>query len=462
MLTLYDLVEGEKAYIVKIKGRGQFRQRIMEMGFVTGKQVAVVKKAPLRDPIEYKIMGYDVSLRKSEARLIEVLREKNGKEDNLHDFTELYNDVDIEHRVISKRKNIQVALVGNPNSGKTTLFNFASGSKEKVGNYAGVTVDAKEASYEQSGYTFNIIDLPGTYSIKSYSPEERFVRSYIFENVPDVVINIVDSSNLERNLYLTTQLIDMGIQVVIALNMYDELGKKGDRLDYRLLGKMIGVPVVPTVSSKGKGITELFDKVIEVYEGKEPTVRHIHINYGDAIEEAIQSIQLKIKTEENREFTNVFSARFLAIALLENDSEYMKGISHCANQDEIVDTAKKEAKKLEAQFTENIESEITDLRYGFIAGALKETFTSNPVDERRNSEIIDTFLTHRLFGIPVFIFFMWLMFYSTFTLGSIPKHGIELMIIGISSIVNSILPAGIFRDRQSHERCGGTGRAKIL
>ena len=304
--------------------------------------------------------------RNSEAQLIEVAI---GVEDDTANHSNGVLEDEYENGSwLEKRKNIHVALVGNPNSGKTTLFNYASGSKEKVGNYAGVTVDSKEAKYKQNGYNFTIIDLPGTYSIKSYTPEEVYVRNYIFDSLPDVVVNIVDASNLERNLYLTSQLIDMGVQVIIALNMYDEFEKKGDILDYTMLGKMIGVPIIPTVSSKGKGIKDLFEKIIDIYENREPTVRHIHVNYGTAIETAINVLQKKIKIDDNKAFTNIFSSRYLAIELLENDKEYTQNITRCSNSEEIIITAKKEFSKLEKQFNEPVETVITDLRYGFISG----------------------------------------------------------------------------------------------
>ena len=456
MITLYDLSEGEKGIILKIKGQGQFRQRIMEMGFVAGKEITVVKKAPLRDPIEYKIMGYQVSLRNSEARLIEVTRDEI-KTDINNSSNNLLADEFSNEAWVNKRKHIHIALVGNPNAGKTTLFNFASGAKEKTGNYAGVTVDAKEASYEHNGYKFSIVDLPGTYSIKSYSPEEIFVRNYIFENLPDIVVNIVDASNIERNLYLTTQLIDMGVQTIIALNMFDELEKKGDVFDYNSLGKMIGVPIIPTISSKGKGINELFDKIIEIYENKEASIRHIHINYGNNIESAIQTIQSKIKIEENRLFTNIFSARYLAIELLENDKEYSQNISHCVNSEDIIQTAKKEYAKLEKQFNEPIETVITDLRYGFISGALKETMKINPVEQKNKSNIIDKYLTHKYWGIPIFIFFMWLMFFTTFSIGAYPKHWLEILVSKLSDTTSLFLPAGIIKDFFVDGIIGGVG-----
>ncbi|TAL73728.1 MAG: ferrous iron transport protein B [Bacteroidetes bacterium] len=454
-MTLYDLNEGEEGVILKIKGRGQFRQRLSEMGFVVGKKVSVIKKAPLRDPIEYMIMGYHISLRNTEAQLIEV--DHGGRSKEFNSSNGILVSEDENSSWLEKTRNIQIALVGNPNSGKTTLFNFASGSKEKVANYAGVTVDSKEAVYKQSGYTFSIIDLPGTYSLKSYSPEEIYLRNYIFDNKPDIVVNIVDASNLERNLYLTTQLIDMGVQVVIALNMYDELQKKGDILDYLSLGKLLGVPVIPTVSSKGKGIKNLFNKIIEVYENREPLVRHIHINYGTEIENSISAIQSKIKIEGNRAFTNVISARYLAIELLENDTEYSKSITRCINSSEIITTAKKEYLKLEKLFSDPLETVITDLRYGFISGALKETLKINRVERLRKTQIIDNYLTNKYLGIPIFVFFLWLTFFTTFRLGGYPKHWMELGTGKLAELTSYILPSGIIRDFLVEGIIGGVG-----
>jgi len=455
MTTLYDLNEGEEGIILKIKGRGQFRQRLSEMGFVVGKKVEVIKKAPLRDPIEYKIMGYHISLRNSEAQLIEIDHDYLIKEFQTSNGVLISEDENSSW--LEKTKHIQVALVGNPNSGKTTLFNFASGSKEKVGNYAGVTVDSKEATYKQSGYTFSIVDLPGTYSIKSYSPEEIYLRNYIFDNKPDIIINIVDASNLERNLYLTSQLIDMGVQNVIALNMYDELEKKGDILDYVSLGKLLGVPVVPTVSSKGRGIKELFDKVIEVYEVREPIVRHIHINYGTEIENSICAIQSRIKIEENRSFTNIVSARYLAIELLENDKEFSKSIIRCVNSAEIIAIGKKEYNRLEKLFSDPVETVITDLRYGFISGALKETLKISKVERLLNTKIIDNYLTNKYLGIPIFVFFMWLTFFTTFKLGGYPKHWMELGFSKLAELISGYLAPGIVRDFLVEAIIGGVG-----
>ena len=463
-MKLSNLTNGQTATIRKVRGIGAFRKRIMEMGFVAGKEVTVVKNAPLLDPIEYKIMGYNVSLRRSEAELISVGLGQKAENTNS------YGGVISENRQkVSKNKNcdtvdnekckkINIALVGNPNCGKTTLFNYASGSKEKVGNYSGVTVNSKDAVFKHNGYTFNIGDLPGTYSLTAYTPEELYVRNYISDTMPDIVINVVDASNLERNLYLTTQLIDMDIKVIIALNMYDELEAKGDNFDYKSLGKMLGIPIIPTISSKGKGITDLFEKAIEVYEDKDPIVRHIHVNYGHNIEDAISNLQSEIKIDDNKLITDRISPRFLSIKLLENDNEIEKNItSKCKNHKEILDIAITERKKLKKDLKENSETLITDAKYGFIAGALKETLTEGVLKRRKKTEMIDTFITHRLWGFPIFLLFMWLTFKATFTIGAYPMDWIEGFVGLISSTVAGTMVAGPLKDLIIDGIIGGVG-----
>ncbi|MDR4988485.1 MAG: ferrous iron transport protein B [Bacteroidales bacterium] len=461
-MTLYDLQNGEKGVITKVKGRGGFRRRIIEMGFVVGKSVQVIKKAPLRDPIEYSVMGYNVSLRSSEARLIEVIPEKDFRPVK----DQLFDGVFHTERANTFRKpgsSINVALVGNPNSGKTTFFNHASGSRERVGNYSGVTVDAKEARYYHKGYQFNITDLPGTYSITAYTPEEIFVRDFITEKMPDVVINIVDGSNLERNMYLTTQLIDMDIRVIMVLNMYDEMQQKGDMLDHESLGKMIGIPVVPAVSSKGKGIKEVFDKIIEVYEDRDEIQRHIHINYGAIVENSISRIQDHIKTKGNEHLTDLVSSRFLAIKLLEEDKEAISTIrEHCDNHFDILSEARHEGDKLAKEFGESPESVITDLKYGFISGALKETLKPGESEKRKASEVIDVFLTHKLFGFPIFLFFMWVMFSVTFILGHYPMDWIESGVDGLSGFLDQTMRAGPFKDLLINGIISGVGGVLVF
>lgn len=444
MITLFDLSEGQEGIILKIKGRGSFRQRIMEMGFIAGKKVEVIKKAPLRDPVEYRIMGYNVSLRNSEAQLIEITFDGKVKEESLPN--EVITEEISNNSWHEKSKHLQIALIGNPNSGKTTLFNYASGSREKVANYAGVTVDSKEAIYKQSGYTFSIVDLPGTYSLKSYSPEEIFLRNYIFESKPDIIVNIIDASNLERNLYLTTQLIDMGIQMVIALNMFDELEKGGNILNYQLLAKLIGVPVVPTVSSKGRGISELFEEVIKVYENRDPVVRHIHINYGTEIESSICAVRSAMNTKRDSYFTNIISARYLAVELLGSESTSQSDPHYFSNPLQILETAQKERERLKKIYSDSPDTVIADLRYGFISGALKETYRKNETERPTKTRNIDSYLTDKYLGIPIFLLFMWITFYTTFSLGAYPKHWLELLIGKLADLVSLILPSGILRD----------------
>jgi ferrous iron transport protein B len=242
--------------------------------------VKVIKNAPFNGPFEFKILNYNISLRESEAKLIEVIpvaefvETGNGNYEGVIDRNIGLKDLS-EHS-----KTINIALVGNPNCGKTTLFNYISGSKEKVGNYSGVTVDIKKATFKTKGYTFNFYDLPGTYSLTAYSKEEIFVRKYIYKKTPDIVINVLDATSLERNLILTTQLIEMDLRIVAALNMYDELEKNKLFFDGEALSKLLGIPFIPTISSKGIGLDKLIDKVIEVFEGKDKISRHVHINYG--------------------------------------------------------------------------------------------------------------------------------------------------------------------------------------
>ena len=451
MTTLLDLQQGESGIIVKVKGRGAFRKRITQMGFVKGKKVTAIKSAPLMDPIEYKIMGYNLALRKSEGSLIEIIQfseiiKREDEHEESLDYEGTITDEILNTSLKEKGYVIDVALVGNPNCGKTTLFNFASGSKEHVGNFSGVTVDSKTATFRQNGYRFNLTDLPGTYSLTAYTPEEIFIRKHILDNIPDIVVNVVDSSNLERNLYLTTQLIDMDIRVVIALNMYDELTEKGDRLDYIALSKLLGIPVVPTISSKGTGIPELFRRIIDVYEERDQVVRHVHINYGQEIEISLKKIQDKIW--EDKSITDKVSSRYFAIKLLEKDPEALSYLADSIKYQEIKEISGKEIKRLENEFNDDSSTLITDAKYGFIAGALKETFQQN-VHKRTGktrSENIDTFLTHKLLGFPIFLLFLWLMFQSTFVIGEYPKHWIDLIVGWIGSTVSLLMPDGPFKD----------------
>lgn len=504
-MKLSDLKTGEKGVNIKVLGHGGFRRRIIEMGFIKGKTVEVLLNAPLKDPIKYKIMGYEISLRRQEASMIEVVSEEEAR--NLSTGTTYHGGIsetipvnDNEMRAIAqgKRRTINVALVGNPNCGKTSLFNIASGSHEHVGNYSGVTVDAKEGYFEFQGYHFRLIDLPGTYSLSAYSPEELYVRKHIIEETPDVIINVVDAGNLERNLYLTTQLIDMNVRMVVALNMYDALQHSGNTLNIKKLSQLLGVPMVPTISRTGEGVDDLFHVIIGLYEGadfmgqKEEIqnealrefrewhdayvpdhkfesheddensftprnfIRHIHINHGPELERSIDAVKKEIgKTETIR---HKYSTRFLAIKLLENDKDIEKNvIASLPNASEILRIKEQEVKRLRETINEDSEQAITDAKYGFITGALKETYTDNYQNTEMFTRIVDSIVTHKVWGYPIFFIFLYLMFECTFIFGEYPKEGIEWLVEQLGNAVNTYMPDGSFKDLLIDAVIGGVG-----
>ncbi len=430
------------------------------MGFIRGQKIRVVRNAPLKDPIEYSIMGYSVSLRRSEARLIEVVTEEEARKLLGSSIRGVITEEDIKRSALEKSKTINVALVGNPNSGKTTLFNNISHSKEHVGNYGGVTIESKSATFEFHGYTFNLVDLPGTYSLSAFTPEELYVRKYLLGELPDIVINVVDASNLERNLYLTTQLIDMDLSIVIALNMYDEIEKKGDILDHEALGSLLGIPIVPTVSTKGTGIDKLFERIINVYEDRDPTARHVHINFGEEIERSLHKIQDLIW--QNKQLTVQISSRFYAIKLLEKDKAAHFSLSRWDNYEDIKQTAEKEIQRLEALYHEDTGTLITDARYGFISGALKETLQKSPRNRRERTEQIDRILTHRIWGYPLFFLFLFFTFFATFEVGKYPVDWLNKLVLLASDITESLLPAGSFRDLLVNGIIGGIGSVIVF
>lgn len=458
-MRLNDLSTGQKAIIVKILGHGAFRKRLIEMGFVKGHTVEVLLHAPLRDPIKYRVMNYEVSLRASEAHLVEVIplddESQSGHNSSGHTNTlnqDSYRNTDAFY---SHRRIINVALIGNPNCGKTSLFNIASGAHEHVGNYSGVTVDAKSGTFHHGEYTFNIVDLPGTYSLDSYSPEELYVRRYLKEETPDVIVNVVVASNLERNLYLTTELIDMDRKMVIALNMYDELEKSGDKIDYTLLGEMIGVPIVPTVSRSGMGIDKLFDTIISVYEDNNESVRHVHVNLGADIEKGVTTLKDAIKADKS--VGHHFSPRYLAIKLLEQDSEVERYIKGSSDAETILNLRDTEIRQIEKIRKDDITSAIASEKYGFIAGALAETLQKSERNVTDNTRIIDALVTNKLFGFPIFILIMFATFWATFEIGSYPMGWIESLVNILGRAVHETMPDGILKDLIADGIIGGVG-----
>ncbi len=456
-MRLSELQTGQTGIVLNVLGHGAFRKRIMEMGFVRGKSVAAVMNAPLKDPIVYKIMDYEVSLRISEASMIEIITvEEAAKLSGAEPGTETLTSEAIERVIERSGREIRVVLVGNPNCGKTSLFNIASGGHEHVGNYSGVTVDAKRGHFEHGGYRITIYDLPGTYALSAYSPEERYVRRLLAEETPDVIVNVVAASNLERNLYLTTELIDMDTRVVIALNMYDELQQSGAKLDFRSLGRMIGVPIVPTVSRSGRGIRHLFDTVIDVFENREKSVRHIHINHGQAIESGIGALKEMIKGDAT--VPKQFSPRYLALKMLEGDSQVEELLKKNASSYAALSAMRDlHVKRIGKELGEDVETAVTNAKYGFITGALRETLTPGNKDEVQTTRAIDTVVTSKLFGFPIFLLIMWAMFEATFTLGSYPMGWIESLVGWCASLVESWMDEGALKDLIIDGVIGGVG-----
>ena len=440
-LKLSDMPTGGECVVVKVHGHGSFRNRIVEMGFVRGVRVKVVKNAPLHDPIEYELMNTHISLRRSESELIEVVGYAVESEAG---FNGTFTEEEFAKQVAEKSKTINIALVGNPNCGKTSFFNRATGLREKVGNYSGVTVDAKKGVFHHKGYTINLVDLPGTYSITEYTPEEIYVREYVTGTHPDMVLNVVDATNLERNLFLTTQLIDMNIRVIMALNMFDELTRGGDTLDYDQLGRLLGIPIIPTTASKGIGVEEVLDKIIEVFEDRAEESRHVHINYGQDIEAAITRIKETVLP--NREATDAYTPRYIAIKLLEDDRLMKEYLQRVPNYPQIEETARRERQSLERAYKEDVGTIIINAKYGFVRGALKETFHAGEKEKRQLSTAIDTLLTHRWLGFPFLIVFMWVMFEATFTLGAYPQEWIEAGVGALGEWVASVVPEGPLND----------------
>lgn len=504
-MRLSELQTGERGVIIKVMGHGGFRRRIIEMGFVKGKTVEVLLNAPLKDPIKYKIMGYEISLRRQEAAMIEVVSEEEARESmqETHFHDPIAEDIPVSEAKLKeiasgKRRTINVALVGNPNCGKTSLFNVASGSHEHVGNYSGVTVDAKEGHFDFQGYHFRLVDLPGTYSLSAYSPEELYVRKHIIDETPDVIINVVDAGNLERNLYLTAQLIDMNVRMVIALNMFDALQHSGNTLDYKKLGQLFGVPIVPTISRTGKGIDNLFHVIIGLYEGadfmgqkeeiqdeamreyrewhdkyvpdhkygshEEEThefdgksyIRHIHINHGPELERSIDAVKEEICKNENIRYK--YSTRFLAIKLLENDKDIeQRVIATLPNGKEVMKIRDREAERIRLSMNEDGEQAIADAKYGFITGALKETFTEKNQNTEMFTRIVDSIVTHKIWGFPIFFVFLYLMFECTFVFGEYPKGWIEWIVKQIAVLAETFIPVGPVKDLIVDGIIGGVG-----
>lgn len=463
-MKLSDLKTGQHATIVTVQGHGSFRKRIVEMGFVRGKDVEVLLNAPLQDPVKYKVMGYEISLRRQEAEMIVVDTDPSHQQPvvNHETMTDTVQDTCDQSLPAHVGNTINVALIGNPNCGKTSLFNFASGAHGHVGNYSGVTVDASEARATCDGFVFNLTDLPGTYSLSCYSPEELYVREHLMKRHPDVVINVIDSSNLERNLYLTTQLVDMNVRMVCALNMYDEFERRGDTLDTQTLSTLFGVPFVCTSFKSGRGVQELFREVISVFEDCNASVRHIHINHGHEIESGIAHIQQYLK--RNEVVRTLFSTRYMAIKLLEHDDRAEAYVAKMENAKEIM--AARDAAELRVKEEKKTDSEtaIMDAKYGFIHGALTEAGfrQGTKEDTYRMTHFIDDVLSNKYLGFPIFFFILYVMFQTTFSLGQYPMDWIESAVSWLGEQASALMPEGPLRSMLVDGVIGGVGAVIVF
>ena len=482
-MLLSELQTGERAVVVRVSGHGAFRKRIIEMGFIKGVTVEAVLNAPLNDPIKYRIMNFEVSLRRSDAQKVEIVSEKEAEREivNHADYKPLeVPGSDPMHHIAEERsKTINVALVGNPNCGKTSIFNIAAHAHERVGNYSGVTVDEKVGTFSHGGYTFNLTDLPGTYSLSAYSPEELYVRKHIIEKTPDIILNVVDGSNLERNLYLTTQLIDMDITMVMALNMYDELQKSGDRLDMEQLSTLLGMPIVPTTGRSGAGIDSLFDKIIEVYEGRDTKTRHIHVNHGKVLGDCIARLRTELYEHG---FSDTLSTRFLSIKLLENDKQLEQYVqqhdpdgSVLKMRDAIAEEYKRNSgrrlvetdgaggHKVDVEERQDIESAITDAKYAFVRGALAECYQRNEKSTLHAlTDKIDAVVTHRWLGYPVFLVVMFVTFFCTFAVGQYPMDWLESLFGWLGEVVGGAMSDGPLKSLVCDGIIAGVGSVLVF
>jgi ferrous iron transport protein B len=461
-MILSELKTGDKAYIVKVKGHGGFRKRLVEMGFIKGQKVDVLQSAPLQDPVKYKVMGYEVSLRRQEAEKIEVVSDSSAAAS----VNEPQNvAVTAHYRAHSARHNINVALVGNPNCGKTSLFNFASGAHERVGNYSGVTVDAKEGYADFEGYHLKLVDLPGTYSLTTYSPEELYVRRQLVDDTPDVIINVIDASNIERNLYLTTQLMDMHLRVVCALNMFDEIERRGDRLNIDTLSSLMGIPMVPTSFKSGRGVEDLLREVIHIFEsqeGHDNYYRHIHINHGHEIETGIANIQVFLKGNDLLRLR--YSTRWLAIKLLENDREAWRVVDDLPEAAQIREACVLASRRVKEETGNDTETAVMDAKYGFVRGALHEAgyVIGKKNDTYKTTHKLDALITNRWLGFPIFFLLLYLMFEVTFALGQYPMDWIDAGVEMLGDFVSQTMADGPLKAMLVDGIIGGVGAVIVF
>lgn len=473
MIQLDGLEKGGSARIVRVRGAGAFRKRILEMGFVQGRVVTMLGRAPLGDPYRFEVMGYCVTLRRDELKLIDV-EPLDGVQKEMGHQEELEMPIaeeEVAPEAMAKgedtkarpSKTIRVALVGNPNSGKTTLFNYAAGAKEHTGNYSGVTIESKTAHFTHGDYTIAITDLPGTYSLTAYSPEERYVRSFITMEAPDVVINVIDTTNLERSLYLTLQLREMGVKVALALNMYDEFQEQGGRLNRLVLGDMLGVVSTPTIGRTGLGIGKLLDSVVALHEQGDAPRTDVIGEYGDTVAKAIAAVSEALAPLAKVKNWTQEEVRYYALKALERDKEITQRFEAGALGAQSLEAIASAENALEKESGEDSETYITNVRYAYIDRVMRRAYAKGTEKRQKDlQEKVDKIITHRWLGLPIFFALMYLMFWLTFTVGEYPLHWIENLVNWLGVLLTTYMPAGPLRDLIQGAVISGVGNVIVF
>ncbi len=354
--------------------------------------------------------------------------------------------------------NFNIAFAGNPNCGKTTIFNALTGARQRVGNWPGVTVEKKSGHYNYSDLTFDVIDLPGTYSLAAFSAEETVVRHYLEQDEAQVVVNIIDASNLERNLFLTTQLIELGKPLVIVLNMMDMAHEKGLQIDADTLATLLGAPVVPVIGRTAEGIELLKEKILRVSTEISMKSRLIDISYPRDIEIEIEKLTHLIQRDD----VSLKQSRWTSIKLLESDKQTRDEVRLHTKGTDILDQAKISIDRIEVLFKDTGRAVISHARYGFIQGALRECVVESIVDSVDQSRQIDRVITNRWLGLPIFGLFMWLMFKLTYDLGSIPMDWIDSGLVLLMNFISNLLPESMFASLLVDGVIGGVGAIAVF
>ncbi len=358
-----------------------------------------------------------------------------------------------------RKKRVRIALAGNPNSGKTSVFNAMTGARQHVGNYPGVTVEHKEGFRRINGVELAIVDLPGTYSLTAHSEDELVARDFIVEEKPDAVIAVVDASNLERNLYLVTQLLELQVPLVLDFNMSDVADARGYSFDYNMLAELLGTPIVPTVGNKGQGIDRLLRAAVELASSTQTHKEHI-VKYGREVEAEIEKLEALLEGETVLEG---YPSRWLAVKLLENDEEARRKVSESgAGSDVILAQADMSIRHIEGVYDDAPEVVLAEARYGFISGACQEAVQSTVQTRHDASDLIDRVVTNRLLGIPIFLALMWAVFQLTFKLGEPPMGCIESGFEWLGGAVASVLPEGLLQSLIVDGIIGGVGGVLVF